>query len=145
MSTAKDLLRGKAIGTVFSIEPDTSVQEALGRLAEHNVGALLVMDSEGKVAGILSERDIVRKVGLRGKSADEIKVRQVMTSKVLYVEADQSVEECMALMDEKGIRHLPVYEKGTLLGMISVRDVLRTVISEQQVFITHLEHYIRGG
>ena len=95
--------------------------------------------------GILSERDIVRKVGLRGKSSDEIKVRQVMTAKVLYVEANQSVEECMALMNEKGIRHLPVYENGVLLGLISVRDVLRTVISEQKIFITHLETYIRGG
>ncbi len=133
------------MGMVFSVGPDASVQEALDLLAKHNVGALLVMDVDGKVAGILSERDIVRKVGLRGKSADKTKVQDVMTGKVLYVEADQSVEECMALMDEKGIRHLPVYEKGTLLGLISIRDVLRTVISEQQVFITHLEHYIRGG
>ncbi len=145
MATAKDLLRGRTLGMVFSVRPDASVQEALDLLAEHNVGALLVMDKEGKVDGILSERDIVRKVGLRGNSADETKVREIMTGKVLYVEADQSVEECMALMNEKGIRHLPVYEKGTLLGLVSIRDVLRTVISEQQVFITHLEHYIRGG
>jgi CBS domain-containing protein len=145
MATAKDLLRGRTMGMVFSVSPDASVQEALDLLAKHNVGALLVMDMDGKVAGILSERDIVRKVDLRGRSADKTKVQDVMTGKVLYVEADQSVEECMALMDEKGIRHLPVYEKGTLLGLISIRDVLRTVISEQQVFITHLEHYIRGG
>lgn len=145
MATAKDLLRGRTMGMVFSVGPDASVQEALDLLAKHNVGALLVMDVDGKVAGILSERDIVRKVGLRGRSADKTKVQDVMTGKVLYVEADQSVEECMALMDEKGIRHLPVYEKGILLGLISIRDVLRTVISEQQVFITHLEHYIRGG
>jgi CBS domain-containing protein len=145
MATAKDLLRGRTMGVVFSVSPDASVQEALDLLAKHNVGALLVMDVDGKVAGILSERDIVRKVGLRGRSADKTKVQDVMTGKVLYVEADQSVEECMALMDEKGIRHLPVFEKGTLLGLISIRDVLRTVISEQQVFITHLEHYIRGG
>ena len=145
MATAKDLLRGRTMGMVFSVSPDASVQEALTLLATHNVGAMLVLDMDGKVAGILSERDIVRKVSLRGRSANETKVREVMTGKVLYVEADQSVEECMALMNEKGIRHLPVYEKGTLLGLISIRDVLRTVISEQQVFITHLEHYIRGG
>jgi CBS domain-containing protein len=145
MATAKDLLRGRTLGMVFSVSPEASVQEALTLLAAHNVGAMLVLDMDGKVAGILSERDIVRKVSLRGRSADETKVREVMTGKVLYVEADQSVEECMALMNEKGIRHLPVYEKGTLLGLISIRDVLRTVISEQQVFITHLEHYIRGG
>jgi CBS domain-containing protein len=145
MATAKDLLRGRSMGAVFSVGTDASVQEALDLLAEHNVGALLVMDVDGKVDGILSERDIVRKVGLRGKSADQTKVRQVMTGKVLYVEASQSAEECMALMNDKGIRHLPVYENGALLGLISVRDVLRTVISEQQIFITHLEHYIRGG
>jgi CBS domain-containing protein len=121
------------------------VQDAIDLLNAHNVGALLVMDTRGKVEGILSERDIVRKVGLRGKSADDTKVQQVMTRKVLYVEASQSVEECMALMNEKGIRHLPVYENGELLGLISIRDVLHTVIVEQKIFITHLETYIRGG
>jgi CBS domain-containing protein len=145
MATAKDLLRGRDLGRVFSVGPDANVQDAIDLLAAHNVGALLVMNAAGKVEGILSERDIVRKVGLRGKSSDEIKVRQVMTAKVLYVEASQSVEECMALMNEKGIRHLPVYENGVLLGLISVRDVLHTVISEQKIFITHLETYIRGG
>ena len=145
MATAKDLLRDRTMGKVFSVRPDASVQEALDLLAAHNVGALLVMDSDNKVKGILSERDIVRKVGLRGRSADETKVREIMTEKVLYVESSQSVEECMALMNEKSIRHLPVYEKGTLLGLISVRDVLRTVITEQKVFISHLEQYIRGG
>jgi CBS domain-containing protein len=145
MANAKDLFRDRMIGTIFSVDRDSSIQEAVKLLTEHNVGALLVMDKQGKVDGILSERDIVRKVGLHSKSVGETKVQDVMTTKVLYVEADQSVEECMALMNEKNIRHLPVYEKGTLLGLISIRDVLRTVISEQQVFITHLEHYIRGG
>ena len=145
MATAMDLLRGRELGRVFSVGPDATVQDAIDLLAAHNVGALLVMNTDGKVDGILSERDIVRKVGLRGKSADEIKVDQVMTRKVLYVEASQSVEECMALMNEKGIRHLPVYENGALLGLISVRDVLHTVILEQKIFITHLETYIRGG
>jgi len=145
MATAMDLLRGRELGRVFSVGPDATVQDAIDLLAAHNVGALLVMNTDGKVDGILSERDIVRKVGLRGKSADEIKVHQIMTSKVLYVEASQSVEECMALMNEKSIRHLPVYENGALLGLISVRDVLHTVILEQKIFITHLETYIRGG
>jgi CBS domain-containing protein len=145
MATAKDLLRGRTIGMVFSISPDAKVKEALDQLSEHNIGALLVMDANGKVDGILSERDIVRKVSMTGSSAGEVKVRDIMTPKVLYVNADQSVEECMALMNEKGIRHLPVYEKGTLLGLISVRDVLRTVITEQRIIITHLEQYIRGG
>jgi CBS domain-containing protein len=145
MAIAKDLLKDRTVGMVFSVGPDESVQEAVNLLAEHNVGALLVMDMRGIVEGIFSERDVVRKVGLNDTSAEETKVRDVMTSKVIYVEADQSIEECMALMDDKSIRHLPVYEKGTLLGLISIRDVLRAVISEQKVFITHLEHYIRGG
>ena len=145
MATAKDLLRNRTMGEVFSVEPDASVQEALNLLGEHNVGALLVMELDGKVDGILSERDIVRKVALQGKSADQVRVREIMTGKVYYVEANQSVEECMALMNEKNIRHLPVYEKGILLGLISVRDVLRAVISEQQILLTHLEKYIRGG
>ncbi len=145
MAIAKDLLRDREMGKVFSIGPEATVKDALKILAEHNIGALLVMGVGGKVIGILSERDIVRKVSMVGKSADDTKVRQIMTEKVLYVEAGESVEECMALMNEKGIRHLPVFENGALLGLISVRDVLRTVISEQQVFITHLEHYIRGG
>lgn len=144
MATAKDLLKDRTAGMVFSVGPEESVQVAVDLLAEHNIGALLVMDMDGIVAGIISERDIVRKVGLNGKTAQVTQIRDVMTAKVLYVEADQSLEECMALMDEKGIRHLPVYEKGTLLGLISIRDVLRAVISEQKVFITHLEHYIRG-
>jgi CBS domain-containing protein len=145
MATAKDLLRGRDLGRVFSVGQDATVQDAIDLLNAHNVGALLVMDTRGKVDGILSERDIVRKVALRGKSADDTQVHEVMTRKVLYVEASQSVEECMALMNEKGIRHLPVYESGELLGLISVRDVLHTVISEQKIFITHLETYIRGG
>jgi CBS domain-containing protein len=145
MAIAKDLLRGREIGKVFSVEPEASVADALIILAEHNIGALLVMNTSGDVAGILSERDIVRKVSAVSKSAEETKVRQIMTEKVLYVEASESVEDCMAIMNDKGIRHLPVYENGILLGLISIRDVLRTVISEQQVFIHHLEHYIRGG
>jgi CBS domain-containing protein len=145
MATAKDLLSDRDLGRVFFVGPDATVQDAIDLLNAHNVGALLVMDAEGKVQGILSERDIVRKVGLRGKSADDTKVNHVMTRKVLYVESSQSVEECMALMNEKSIRHLPVYENGALLGLISVRDVLHTVILEQKIFITHLETYIRGG
>ena len=103
MATAKDLFRDRKVGTIFSVNPDASIQDAVKLLTEHNVGALLVMDTQGKVEGILSEHDIVRKVGLRSKSADEPKVRDVMTPKVLYVEADQSVEECMALMNERRI------------------------------------------
>ena len=145
MATAKDLLRNRTMGEVFSVGPDESVLEAQRLLGEHNIGALLVMEMGGKVNGILSERDIVRKVALQGKSADQTRVREIMTAKVHNVEANQSVEDCMALMNEKNIRHLPVYEKGILLGLISVRDVLRAVISEQQILLSQLEKYIRGG
>ncbi len=145
MAVAKDLLRGRKIGSVFSVAPDATVLEAQKLLAEHNIGALLVMQPGGDVEGILSERDIVRKLDLQGDAASKTRVRQIMTSKVLYVEAGESLEDCMALMNEKGIRHLPVYEQGQLLGLLSIRDVLRTIISEQQIVISHLEHYIRNG
>ena len=144
MATAKDLLRGRKMGEVFSVGPDASVQQALDLLAEHNVGALLVMDTVGKVNGILSERDCVRKVELAGKTAQNTKVSEIMTGNVLYVEVSQSLEECMALMIDKNIRHLPVYEEGKLLGLISVRDVLKEVVDYQQFMISQLEHYISG-
>jgi CBS domain-containing protein len=145
MAVAKDLLKGRVTGSVFFIAPDATVLEAQKLLAEQNIGALLVMKPGGEVEGILSERDIVRKLDLRSGAADQTKVREIMTSRVLYVEAGESLEGCMSLMNEKGIRHLPVFEQGRLLGLISVRDVLRTIISEQQIVISHLEHYIRQG
>jgi CBS domain-containing protein len=145
MATAKDLLRGRKPGEVFSVHPEASVMQAARLLAEHNVGALLVMSSEGEIEGILSERDIVRKVDLRDCTAADMRVSDIMTPRVLYVESSQSLEACMALMNEKGVRHLPVLEKRKLLGMISVRDVLRTIIREQEIVISHLENYIRGG
>lgn len=145
MATAKDLLRGHKTGEVFSIHPDSSVMQAARLLSERNIGALLVLSAEGKVEGILSERDIVRKVDLRDCTAADMRVSEIMTTRVLYVESSQPLEDCMALMNEKGIRHLPVMENGELLGLISVRDVLRMTIKEQKIVISHLENYIRGG
>ena len=145
MAVARDLLRGRKIGLVYSIAPDASVLDAQKLLGEQNIGALLVMKTGGEVEGILSERDIVRKLDLQSSAASKTKVSEIMTSKVLYVEAGESLEDCMALMNDKGIRHLPVYEEGKLLGLVSIRDVLRTMISEQQIVISHLEHYIRNG
>ena len=142
MDTVRDLIRTKG-SQIFSVKPDATVLEALKIMAEKNTGAVLVMDA-GKVAGILSERDCVRKVDLAGKASKSAKVSEIMTSKVLYVEAGQTLEECMAIMIEKNIRHLPVYEKGNLLGLISVRDVLKQVVDYQKYMITHLEHYIIG-
>lgn len=142
MNTVRDLIRKKG-SQIYSIRPDATVLEALEIMAEKNTGALLVME-RNQVRGILSERDCIRKVDLLGRTAQNTQVREVMTSKVLYVEAGQSLEECMALMIEKNIRHLPVYEGEKLIGMISVRDVLKEVVDYQKFMISQLERYIVG-
>ena len=143
MATVRDMIRRKG-GEVFSVTPEASVYEALESMAKHNTGALLVMRGED-VVGILSERDCVRKVDLKGKAARDTRVSEIMTSNVITVDCDQSVEECEKLMMDKGIRHLPVYEGGKLVGLLSVRDVLREVIEMQQVMLAELERYITGG
>ena len=143
MSTVREMVRKKG-SQVFSIVPDATVFEALRMMANHNTGALMVV-TKGKVEGILTERDIVRKVDLLGKTSRETKVSEIMTSKVAYVEAGQPLTECMALMIDKGIRHLPVFDGSELMGLISIRDVVKEVIDDQQVMIKQLEHYITGG
>ncbi len=143
MATVQDMIRKK--GTeIFSISPSASVLEALKLLAKHNMGAALVMES-GEVKGILSERDCVRKLELSGKQAKDTQVGEIMTEKVITIEANEELETCMALMLEKNIRHLPVYSGGKLEGLISVRDVLREVVEVQKSMIAQLEHYITGG
>ena len=142
MINVRDLIRQKG-SQVFAVKPDAVVLDALKLMAEKNTGAVLVMKGD-KVAGILSERDCVRKLELAAKTAQKTKVSEIMTSDVLYVEASQPLEECMALMIDKNIRHLPVYEDGKLLGLISVRDVLKEVVDYQQFMISQLEHYISG-
>ena len=143
MSTVRDMIRKKG-GEVFTISPNATVLEALDLLAQHNTGALMVVNG-AKVEGILSERDCVRKVELVGKTAKGLKVKDIMTSKVIYVEASQPLEECMASMIDKNIRHLPVFDGKELLGLISVRDVLKEVVDVQKFMISQLEHYITGG
>ncbi len=143
MPTVRDMIRKKG-SEVFSILPDTTIYEALTLLAKHNTGALMVVRGN-KVEGILSERDCVRKVDLEGKSSKNTKVSEIMTSKVIYVEAGQQLDECMALMIDKNIRHLPVFDGTELLGLISVRDVLKEVVDVQKFMISQLEHYITGG
>jgi CBS domain-containing protein len=144
MSTVRDMIRRKG-GDVFSISSDVTVYEALTIMARHNTGALMVVGADNKVEGILSERDCVRKVELEGKTSKGTLVREIMTSKVIYVEAGQQLEECMALMIDKNVRHLPVFDGSELLGLISVRDVLKEVVDVQKFMISHLEHYITGG
>lgn len=143
MNNARDLIRRKG-GRVFSVPPEANVLKALELMAEKNTGAAMVMRGD-EVVGILSERDCVRKLDLKGRSASEARVQEIMTANVLYVEASQSLEECMALMIDKNIRHLPVYENGKLLGLISVRDVLKEVVDYQKFIIAQLEHYIAGS
>src|SRR5512138_3965394 len=143
MINVRDLVRQK--GTrVFSVKPETTVLDALKLMADENIGAVLVMQND-RLVGILSERDCVRKVDLAGKTARETRVEEIMTAEVLYVNASQSLDECMAVMIDKNIRHLPVFEGGELLGVISVRDVLKEVVDYQQFMISQLEHYISGA
>ena len=143
MATVRDMIRKKG-GDIFMVAPDATVFEALKLMAQHNTGALLVMSND-MVDGIISERDCVRKVELDEKNVRETSISDVMTSKVISINADEPLEECMALMLEKSIRHLPVYDGMKLLGLVSVRDVLKEVVDVQQMMLSQLERYITGG
>lgn len=143
MTTLRDIIRKKG-GEIFSTDPDATVFEALKIMADHNTGALLVM-SGGKVDGIISERDCVRRVELHGRTSKETKVGDIMTSKVLYAQVNQTIEECVAIMIDKSIRHLPVFDGEELIGLISVRDALNEMVDQQKFMISQLEHYITGG
>ena len=143
MKTVRDLLKQKG-REVWSIAPDSTVYDALKLLAEKNIGALLVIDA-GRPVGIFSERDYARQVILKGKTSKDTPVREVMTSKVVFVRPEQSIEECMALMTDKRFRHLPILEGGALVGILSIGDVVKAVISEKQFIIEQLESYITSG
>jgi CBS domain-containing protein len=143
MITLRQLLQSKG-GGIWSVTSTSTVFDALRTMAEKNVGALLVID-EGKLVGIVSERDYARKIALKGKSSKDTLINEIMTEKVVYIRPDESIEDCMALMTEKHFRHLPVIDNGTLIGVISIGDVVRSVISEQKFIIAQLENYISGG
>lgn len=142
MQTVQDLLRGKG-RDVYVIGPDATIYEALERMAEVDVGALVVVESD-RLVGIVSERDYARKVELKGRSSRETHVRDIMVSHVYTVNPRQDVNDCMTLMTEKRIRHLPVVEGGRLIGLISIGDVVKAIISEQEFVIAQLEGYITG-
>jgi CBS domain-containing protein len=142
MKTVAQLLRAKPHG-VLSVPPDTAVFRALQLMAENNVGALLVLDGDTLI-GIFSERDYARKVILVGKSSKETPVREIMSSHVLYVRPQQTIEDCMALMTDKRVRHLPVLEDERVIGVISIGDVVKGIISEQEFMIEQLQNYIAG-
>ena len=129
---------------VFSVSPQASVYEALQAMADKNVGALLVLE-QGELVGIFSERDYARKVVLEGKSSKETPVGEIMTPKVVTIDPDRTAGECMALMTDKRFRHVPVVEAGRLVGVISIGDVVRAVVEEQQFTIKQLELYIASG
>jgi CBS domain-containing protein len=142
MKTVRQLLQGKTAG-VCTIGPDAPVIDALRVMAEREIGALVVVNGE-KLAGILSERDYARKVMLLGKSSRDTPVREIMTTKVICVSPLRTVEECMALMTEKRIRHLPVLDGGKLIGVLSIGDLVKEVIAEQKSTIEQLESYIHS-
>ncbi|MCZ6819543.1 MAG: CBS domain-containing protein [Calditrichaeota bacterium] len=143
MKFVNQLLKDKG-RDVWSVAPDAPVYQALELMAEKNCGAVLVLDQE-KMVGILSERDYARKVILQGKSSKNTPVKEIMSSKVVYIRPEQTVEDCMALMTDKRIRHLPVLENRKLVGLISIGDIVRAVISEQEFIIHQLENYITGS
>jgi len=142
MKTVAQLLRTKG-HQVLSVSPDIPVFEALEVMAEKNVGALLVLEGE-RLVGIFSERDYARKVILKGKASKETPVREIMSSHVLYIRPEQTIEDCMALMTDKRVRHLPVMEEGRVVGVISIGDVVKAIIAEQEFIIEQLQNYITG-
>ena len=143
MKTAAQIVSSKPDRTIHTITPAASVYDALKLMADKNVGALLVIEGE-KIAGIITERDYARKMILMGRASKDTPVRDIMASEVLYVRPDQTSEECMALMTENRIRHLPLVDGGKLVGLISIGDLVKDIISEQRFTIDQLENYIRG-
>jgi CBS domain-containing protein len=140
MRTVRQLLEGKTPG-VFAIGPDAPVLDAIRLMAEKRIGALLVMEA-GALAGIVSERDYARKVVLQGRSSRETPVRDIMTAEVVSVRLGDSVERCMGLVTDRRIRHLPVLENGHVVGVVSIGDLVKAVIEDQQVELDQLQRYI---
>ena len=142
MKTVAELLRVKP-SRVVSVRPEQTVLEAIKVLAQENIGAAIVMNGE-RIAGILSERDYTRKVILKGRASDSTRVEEIMTPNVVVVSPRTRTRECMALMTEKNIRHLPVVDEGRIVGMVSIRDIVSDIIADQDFTIEQLEHYISG-
>lgn len=142
MATVRNLLEKKGY-TVYSVSPDSSVYDALEDLEEKNLGGLVVVEND-KLIGVFTERDYARKVILKGRSSRETRVSDIMTNRPIYVKPDNTIEECMQLMNNKHIRHLPVMENNKLIGVISISDIISHIISEKDFIIENLEQYITG-
>ncbi|HMI60119.1 MAG TPA: CBS domain-containing protein [Puia sp.] len=141
MDTVRDILQIKG-NLVYTVCPESSVYEALETLEEKNLGALVVLETCGKLDGIFTERDYARKVILKGRSSKETMVQDIMTESPTFVTPDTKIEECMQLMTKKFIRHLPVMDKDELVGIISIGDIVKYIINQKDFIIEHLQHYI---
>ena len=143
MKTVRDLLAGKP-KDVWSIGPDHTVYDAIALMSERGIGAVLVLEG-GKLVGILSERDYARRVILKGKASRDTKVREIMTTSLIHVTHDKTIDDCMTIMTASRIRHLPVLHDGNLVGILSIGDIVKAVILEKQAQIEQLEDYIKTG
>jgi CBS domain-containing protein len=144
MKTVAELLRSKPTRPIVKVRPDQSVLEAIKVLAAEDIGAAVVMNGE-RLVGIFSERDYTRKIVLKGRSSDTTRVDEVMSPNVITVTTRTKDRDCMAIMTDKQIRHLPVVEEGRVLGMVSIRDIVSNIIADQDFTIEQLEHYISGN
>ena len=142
MATVRQLLDEKG-HDVFTVSPDDTVLDAIRKMAAENVGSLVVVENT-KPVGIVTERHYARNVFLMGRASPTTPVREIMETKVLYVRPDQSVEECMAVMSDKKVRHLPVIDEGSLIGIVSIGDLVKKIISEQKFTIDQLTHFVSG-
>jgi CBS domain-containing protein len=142
MTTIKQVLDKKG-RDVHSIGPDASVFEALGVMAQHDIGSLVVLESD-KLVGIITERHYARQIVLKGKTSPATRVRDIMSTGVVYARLEQSVEACMAAMTARAVRHLPVLDQDQVVGIVSIGDMVKSVIDEQKFIIDQLEHYIHG-
>jgi len=142
MGRVSDILRSKG-SHIFSIGSDASVYDAVKEMVKHNVGALLVLDKDG-VKGIITERDYLREIVLHGRTSKTTQVREIMTTEVVAVESARPIEECMAIMSERRIRHLPVVDDGALVGLVSIGDLVKQIADDREVEIRYLTEYITG-
>lgn len=144
MKSVAEILRAKPQAAVYSVSPRTSVLDAIKLMAEKGIGALVVLDDKGRLAGIVSERDYARKVALLERSAFAATISEIMTADVLTVGPSDTARHCMQLMTDRHLRHLPVLAEGELIGLLSIGDLVKHTMAEQAILIQQLEQYIRG-